>query len=165
MKKLFLGLFLLGLTIQAYSQTIELDETLVSVNHKYQNAIESDNVPLTVKKFETEVLNYSSEDVAEIYNEYGTYEVIFSSKDGEILAVYDVNGKIIKTTEKYNDVKLPLAVLQAISKRYPNCGIIGDDYHINYHCKKDILTQEYHIKIKNEDDIITIKTNKNGMFL
>ena len=55
MKKLILGLFIFGLTTQFSAQTIELPETLITVNYKYLDAIDIDNVPERVKKLEDEV--------------------------------------------------------------------------------------------------------------
>lgn len=166
MKKLALGLFILGLTTQIYSQTIELSEAVISVNYKYLNSIDSDNIPARVKKLKEEVLNYKNIEQSKLYNDkHDTYSVSFYIPEGIIVAAYDINGEIIKTIEKYNNVRLPLIVMQAVSKRFPNWGIVEDVYFINYHSKKDSLKQEYKIKLKNEDEIITVKTNEKGEFL
>ncbi|GAA3627638.1 nicotinate-nucleotide adenylyltransferase [Flavivirga jejuensis] len=166
MKKLILGLFLFGLTTQVNSQTIELPETVISVNYKYFNAIDSENAPKSVKKLEEEVLNYRNTELSMLYDdEYETYKVSFYVPEGKIVAAYDKSGKIIRTIEKYKNVRLPLVVMQAISKRFPNWGIVEDFYLINYHCDKDSLKQEYKIKIKNDDKTITVKTDEKGVFL
>ena len=166
MKKLVLGLFILGLTTQINSQTIELSEAVISVNYKYLDAIGSDEIPNRVKKLKEEVLNYKNIEQSKLYDdEHDTYSVSFYVPEGKIVAAYDNNGKIIRTIEKYNNVRLPLVVMQAVSKRFPNWGIVEDVYFINYHSKKDSLKQEYKIKLKNEDEIITVKTNEKGEFL
>jgi len=169
MKKLFLGLFIFGLTTQVNSQTIELPETLISVNYKYLDAVDTVNTNETsarVKKLEEEVLKYDNKEMRSLYDdEYDTYSVSFYVPEGKIIAAIDKNGKIIRTIEKYNNVRLPLVVTQAIAKRFPNWGIIEDVYLINYHCKKDSIKQEYKVKLKNEDQIITVKTDEKGMFL
>jgi len=169
MKKLVLGLFIFGLTTQVNSQTIELPETLISVNYKYLNAVDAanaDETPARVKRLEEEVLKYDNKDIRSLYDdEYDTYSVSFFVPEGKIIAAIDKNGKIIRTIEKYNNVRLPLVVTQAIAKRFPNWGIIEDVYLINYHCKKDSIKQEYKVKLKNEDQIITVKTDEKGMFL
>lgn len=167
MKKLILGFLLLGLTTLTNAQTIELPEAVIDLNYKYINAIDSETAPECVKILKEKVVSYNNTtDLSSIYDdEYETYKVSFYIPDGKIVAVYDTDGKIVKTIEKYNDVRLPLVVMQAISKRFPNWGIVGDAYHINYHCEKDTVKQEYKIKIKNQDEIITVKTNENGLFL
>jgi len=166
MKKIVLGLFIFGLTIQINSQTVELLETLITVNYKYLDAIDIDNVPERVKKLEAEVLNYKNADQSKLYDdEQGTYSVSFYVPEGKIVAAYDANGKIIRTIEKYNNVRLPLVVMQAVSKRFPNWGIVEDIYYIKYHIETDSLKQVYKIKLKNENETITVKTNETGMFL
>jgi len=166
MKKIVLGLFIFGLTIQVSSQTVELPETLITVNYKYLDAVDIDNVPERVKKLEAEVLNYKNVDQSKLYeDEQDIYSVSFYVPEGKIVAAYDANGKIIRTIEKYNNVRLPLIVMQAVSKRFPNWGIVEDIYYIKYHIETDSLKQVYKIKLKNENETITVKTNETGMFL
>jgi len=166
MKKLILGLFIFGLTIQISAQTVELPETLIAVNYKYLDAIDIDNVPERVKKLENEVLNYKNIEKSNLYDdEHDTYSVSFYVPEGKIVAAYDINGKIVRTIEKYNNVRLPLVVMQAVSKRFPNWGIVEDIYYIKYHIETDSLKQQYKIKLKNENETITVKTNEMGIFL
>ena len=166
MKKLVLGLFIFGLTVQVSAQTVELPETLITVNYKYLDAVDSDNIPKRVKKLEEEVLNYKNIEQSKLYDdEHDTYSVSFYVPEGKIVAAYDINGKILRTIEKYNNVRLPLVVMQAVSKRFPNWGIVGDIYYIKYHIEKDSLKQVYKIKLTNENETITVKTNEIGMFL
>jgi len=166
MKKIVLGLFIFGLTIQVSSQTVELPETLITVNYKYLDAVDIDNVSERVKKLEAEVLNYKNVDQSKLYeDEQDIYSVSFYVPEGKIVAAYDANGKIIRTIEKYNNVRLPLVVMQAVSKRFPNWGIVEDIYYIKYHIETDSLKQVYKIKLINENETITVKTNETGMFL
>ena len=98
MKKLLLGLFIFGLTTQLSAQTVELPETLITVNYKYLDAIDIDNVPERVKKLEDEVLNYKNIEKSNLYDdEHDTYSVSFYVPEGKIVAAYDINGKIIRT--------------------------------------------------------------------
>ena len=97
MKKLVLGLFILGLTTQINSQTIELSEAVISVNYKYLDAIGSDEIPNRVKKLKEEVLNYKNIEQSKLYDdEHDTYSVSFYVPEGKIVAAYDNNGKIIR---------------------------------------------------------------------
>lgn len=166
MKKIILGLFIFGLTTQVNSQTIELPETLISLNYKYLDAVDTDNVPERVKKLEKEVLGYKNIEQSKLYDDdHDIYSVSFYVPEGKIVAAYNSNGKIIRTIEKYNNIRLPLVVMQAVSKRFPNWGIVEDIYYIKYHIEKDSLKQEYKIKLKNEGKTITVKTDEKGMFL
>ena len=166
MKKILLGLFVFGLTAPIFSQTVELPETLISVNYNYLDATDLENVPNNVKKLEESVLNYKNTEIADLYNdEYETYKVSFYIPEGKIVAAYDNTGKIIRTIEKYNNVRLPLEVMQAIAKRFPNWAIIEDVYFIKYQHDQDSVTKEYKVKIQNNDKTITVKTDEIGTFL
>ena len=166
MKKLILSYFIIGLALQVNAQTIELPQTLISVNYKYLNTIDADNTPKLVKKLKDEVIKYKNDELSDLYDdEYDTYKVSFYIPEGSIVAAYDKNGKIIRTIEKYDNVRLPLVVMQAVSTRFPNWGIVQDVYLIKYHCEKDSLKQEYKIKLKNQDEIITVRTDETGNFL
>lgn len=166
MKKIVISCFIIGLVFQTNSQTIELPETLISLNYDYLETKDSDNMPQRVKRLQDEVLNYKNVELSKLYDdEYETYKVSFYVPEGRIIAAYDKNGKIIRTIEKYDNVRLPLEVLQAISLRFPNWSIVNDVYFINYHSERDSLKHEYKIKLKNEDKIISIKTDEKGVFL
>jgi 3-hydroxy-3-methylglutaryl CoA synthase len=154
-------------SILFHAQTIELPETLISLNYKYLETQKSQSVTQHVKALESEVLNFNhKEELSELYDdEYDTYSVSFHVPKGKIVAAYDKNGKIIRTIEKYNNVRLPLEVMQAVSKRFPNWGIVEDAYLIKFHCDEDSLKHEYKIKIKNEDQTLIVKTDENGEFI
>lgn len=166
MKKILFGLFIFGLTTQGNSQTIELENTLISVNYEYLEAIDLDNAPKLVKKLKGEILKYNHKELAKLYdNEYEVYEVSFYVPEGKIVATFNKKGKIIRTTEMYNNVKLPMEVMQAISKRYPNWAIVEDDYLVKYRSDKGSLKQEYKVKIQNDAKTIMLKTDEKGIFL
>ena len=166
MKKLVLGLLIFGLTIQVQSQTIELEEAVISINYKYLNATDSIYTSKAVKKLKEKVINYDNAELSDLYeDEHDTYSVSFYIPEGKIVAAYDKNGKIVRTIEKYNNIRLPLVVTQAVAKRFPNWGIIEDVYLIKYHCDEDHLKQVYKVKIKNEEKVMTIKTNEKGDFI
>lgn len=83
MKKLVLGLFIFGLTIQVHSQNIELTETLISVNYKYLEDVDIDKAPKRVKKLEAEVLKYKNKEQSKRYNDKNeTYSVSFYVPEG-----------------------------------------------------------------------------------
>ncbi|TNJ46409.1 nicotinate-nucleotide adenylyltransferase [Tamlana fucoidanivorans] len=159
----------IGLVISSSlsAQTVNLPETLIDINYKYIASQNTNNAQNHVKLLEDEVLNFNHKE--ELFDQYDdahdVYTVSFNIPKGKIIAAYNKNGKIIRTIEKYSDVRLPLEVMQAISKRFPNWGIIEDAYLIKYHCEADSLNQEYKIKIKNQDQILIVKTDEKGLFI
>ena len=164
MKKLVLGLLIFGLTTQLYSQVIELSEVEISVNYKYLDAVDSDITAKPVKLLEENALNFETNKDDLYDDEYDNYKVSFHIPDGKVVAAYDKDGKILRTIEKYKNVRLPLEVLQAVATRFPNWAVVENVYLVNYHCDKGVKKQ-YKIKIKNEDKVVNIKTDEKGNFI
>lgn len=164
MKKLILGLLIFGLTTQLYSQVIELSEVEIAVNYKYLDAFDADNIAKPVKLLKENVINYETNKDDVYDDEYENYKVSFHIPEGKVVAAYDKDGKILRTIEKYKNVRLPLEVLQSIAERFPNWAVVEDVYLVNYHCDKGVKKQ-YKIKIKNEDKVLTVKTDAKGNFI
>jgi len=161
-----IGLLVFGLTTQfMFSQIIELSEVVVSVNYKYLNAIDNEVTPVSVKMLQEKVALYDVKK-SELYrDEYDTYTVSFFIPDGRIVAAYDSDGKIIRTIEKFKNVKLPYDVSKAIIKRFPNWKMVKDVYRVNYHDKSGITKNQYKVKLENGDKTMTVKVNEKGDFL
>ncbi len=164
MKKLVLGLLILGLTTQLYSQVIELSEVEISVNYKYLDAVDADITAKPVKLLEENALNYETNKDDVYDDEYDNYKVSFHIPDGKVVVAYNNEGKILRTIEKYKNIRLPLEVLQAVATRFPNWAVVENVYLVNYHCDKGVKKQ-YKIKIKNEDKVVNIKTDEKGNFI
>ncbi len=123
MKKLLLGLFVFGLATQfMFSQVvkpIELSEVNVTVNYKYLDAIDSKEVAVPVKMLEQEVAYFNLKESDLYSDEYDTYQVSFFIPQGRIVAAYDSDGKILRTIERFKNIKLPRSVIVSITKNYP----------------------------------------------
>ena len=61
--------------------------------------------------------NVKTLDIYTEENDY--YEVYFVIPEGKVLATYDNKSNLLKTAERYKDIKLPVKVRQAIAKRFP----------------------------------------------
>ena len=167
MKNIALTIAALLTSVLISAQNIELPETIISLNYKYVDLTDTNIVPDHIKNLESEVLNYDhKKQLSELYDdEFDTYSVSFYVPKGRIVAAYDKDGKIVRTIEKYNNVRLPLVVMQSVSKRFPNWGIVEDVYLIKYQSDADSLKHEYKIKIKNDEQVLTVKTDEKGMFI
>lgn len=165
MKKIIFGLLIFGFTAQMYSQTIELKEIEVVANYNYIEATNTTTEPLPVQKIQSKVSDYNAKH--QDIDKYGevAYSISFYNSDGKVIADYNTDGKILKTKETYKNVRLPLEVLQAISKRFPNYMILEDSYHVSYHCDNGITQKIYKIKISNNDKVLNIKTDHTGEFM
>ncbi len=165
MKKILLGLFLLGLTTQVNAQTIELSEVELSVNYKYLNTTESEDAAVPVKKLVDKLLACNEENTDLYVDDNGEYCVSFYIPEGQIVAAFNNEGKILRTFEKYKNIRLPLEVLQNIATNYPNWSITGNTYLVSFHCDKSSVKRLYKITLQNEDKVLNIKTDEKGLFL
>ncbi|MEL0456297.1 nicotinate-nucleotide adenylyltransferase [Flavobacteriaceae bacterium SZ-1-7] len=166
MKNIFLAVMTLVFVVKAYPQTVNLPETIITINSDYLNAVNTNHSNDYVAKLEQAILNYNHSDISQLYDDKNDiYNVSFKLPDGEIVVSFNKDGKIIKTFEKYKNMRLPLGVMKTIAEKYPGHGIIEGVYLIKYHSQKEMLQQEYKIKLKNNDSILTVKINEKGEFL
>ena len=165
MKKPVLILLLLALSSQVFSQVTELDEVVITaVNYKYLNAVDSEKNSITVQELEEKVALFDLKN-SEYYNdEYDTYYVSFYIPDGKILAAYDKDGKLIRTIEKFKNVKLPKAVSSAIAERFPNWSMTSDVYKVSFHRNNDVAKKQYKVSLENSDKKMKVKLDEKGNF-
>ncbi len=148
------------------SQTVALPETLISVNTNYFKSTNIENACNNVKQLEQALLNFKHSNIEKLYEtKNDIYRVSFETSEGKIIAWFNKQGKIIRTYEKYNNVRLPEPIIQAVINNYPNYNIIEDIYVLRYHSEAAKVKEEYKIKIKNQEEIITVKMNAEGNFI
>ena len=168
MRKLIIGLLVLGLTIPAFSQitkTEKLSEVvIVATNYKYLNQVGQDEVAIPVKMLQRKVATYDIKTSDFYDDEYDYYSVNFFIPEGKVLAAYDKDGKIIRTVEKYKDIALPKHVVNSVVKRFPGWTIAKDAYLVNYHNEKGV-TKKYKLTLENGDKRMKVKTDAEGNFL
>lgn len=168
MRKLIIGLLVLGLTIPAFSQitkTEKLSEVvIVATNYKYLNQVGQDEVAIPVKMLQRKVATYDIKTSDFYDDEYDFYSVNFFIPEGKVLAAYDKDGKIIRTVEKYKDIALPKHVVNSVVKRFPGWTIAKDAYLVNYHNEKGV-TKKYKLTLENGDKRMKVKTDAEGNFL
>jgi hypothetical protein len=102
---------------------------------------------------------------SEYYNdEYDTYNISFYIPEGKILAAYDKDGKLIRTIEKFKNVKLPKAVSLAIAERFPNWSMTSDVYKVSFHKNNDVAKKQYKVSLENSDKKMKVKLDEKGNF-
>ncbi len=168
MKKVLLSLLALGIAAPLMAQEIrteQLSEVVVmAANYKYLSATDNREVALPVKMLERKVAAFDVEESGFYEDDWGIYTVNFYIPEGNIVAMYDNEGKVVKTIERFKDVALPVAVRNAIAKRFPNWEMAGDAYRVNYSEDKG-AEKTYKVKIKNADKTMRVKLNETGEFL
>ena len=166
MKKILLGLFILGVTVPLMAQDIELSEVVVTpVNYKYLQSVDNQQAAVPVKMLEQKVANYDLKH-SDIYDDsYETYTVSFYIPDGKIVAAYDKDGNIIRTIEKFENTKLPDAVRDAVTERFPNWIMTDNAFKVTYHDKKGMDHKGYKITLMNGDQVVKVKVDQDGNFM
>lgn len=165
MKNLILGLFVFGLTTLVFPQEIELPAVEIeAVNYKYLYAVSTEDTDVQVKKLEEHVSAFDVSETDYFDDEYDTYKVSFYIPDGRIAAAYDKNGKLLKTIEKFDNVKLPRAVNMAVSKRFPAWKMDKNVYKVSYKGDTENAIKIYKMKLTNGEKTIKVKTDGDGNF-
>jgi len=167
MKKLFLVLIVFGLTIQTFAQikTEKLTEVeILGVNYKYLNAIGNSEAAIPVKVLEKKVATFDLKNADFYEDETQDYDVYFKIPKGSILAVYDGEGEILRTSERFKDISLPLPVSNAIVGKYPGWRISGDIYLVTYRKNKG-AKKMYKLFLEKDGKRKRVKTDENGEFI
>jgi hypothetical protein len=161
---LLLGVFTLGFTLPLLAQETLPEVTIKAVRYKYLNAVDNKDVAKPVKFMEKQAAEYDVKAQDFYLDEYEDYSVSFFIPDGEILAAYDKDGKLLRTVEKYKNVAIPKAVREEVTTRFPGWAITKDVYLVNY--KEDRgATKVYKLLLENGDKRMKVKTNEKGEFL
>lgn len=168
MKKLILGLLISGLASQAYAQVVQTEQlsevVVMAANYKYLNESDNKEAAIPVKMLERKVAAYDVQESGFYQDDWGLYTVSFYIPDGKIVAVYDADGKVIRTIEHFKDVALPKEVRNALASRFPNWELTGDTYRINYN-DRDGAKKNYKIRIRNGEKTMKVKMSESGEFL
>lgn len=165
MKKIFLYLISIGFASQFYAQEVKLPEVIISpVNYKYLNAVNSEDSDMTVQQLQEAVAFYNLKE-SELYDDqYDSYTISFFIPKGRIVAAYDKDGQLLRTIERFESVKLPKDVRDAVFQRFPNWTLDKNVYHVTYN--NDMNSRKvYKMKLRNGDKVERIKIDDEGNFL
>jgi hypothetical protein len=149
-----------GFTLYSNAQIVLPEVKIEAINYKYLNSV-GDAVALPVKRLQREVAAFDLKTSDFYEDEYDTYFISFYIPEGEILAAYDKDGKLLRTAEKYKNVKLPLPVAATVAQKYPGWGIAKDVYLVSYYESKGI-NKVYKLILENGNKRMRIKTNEYG---
>ena len=168
MKTLIISLLAIGITGIAYAQEAKLEElsevVVEAVNYKYLSTTDNKEAAVPVKMLERKAAAYDVTTKDYYQDNYDYYSVSFVIPDGKLVAVYDPDGKILRTIEKFKDIQLPDAVSKALQDRFPNWEIVQDVYRIRYEDRKGAL-KNYKIKLQNGEKTMKVMMSEEGEFL
>ena len=159
------GVLALSVSLQGFSQQPLPEVVVKAVRYKYLLAVNQTEAAQPVKILERRAAEYDVKS-ADFYEEdYDTYFVSFYIPEGQLLASYDKDGKLLTTAEKYKNVDLPKKVKSSLSERFPQWAFTHDIYLVNYHEDNNNVRKVYKLTLQNGDKRLKVKLNENGEFL
>lgn len=174
MKNLLIGLFVLGLTNLSSAQNTQVEflksqmesNDALALNMNTNAPVFNNEIPATsseasylsnvkeeatsnhVQFLEDKVSRFDVTTLSKFDARSASFKVIFKGNKGSITATYDCDGDILTTSEKFEDVKLPISVRNAVYQEYPGWSTLGNSYSVNYN--KNIGAKKvYKVKITN----------------
>lgn len=161
---LFFLLFLIPV-FQLLSQEVhteELSEVVVMpVNYKYLDQVSDKSVALPVRQLEKEAANFDIRSKDIYQDDYSLYTVSFYIPDGKLVAVYNHEGRIIRTIEKFKNIDIPRSVVRSLKNHYPDWKMISDVYKVTYNETQGAY-KRYKIKLKKGEKVINVKMSETG---
>ncbi len=161
-------MFVIGLTIPVLAQVPKVEQlsevVVTAINYKYLNAADSKEVAIPIKMLERKVAAYNVRDAEYYSDEFEFYTVSFIIPEGKIVAAYNPEGEILRTIERFTNVRLPSAVRNAVAERFPKWAIVNDIYRVTYNQKKG-ANKSYKLKLKNGEKTMRVKVDDTGEFL
>ena len=146
---LLLIAFNLTLTAQSASTVIN--------NIKYISDVVVHNESSEIKKIQDIAAYYNIENAdAFDANKKSTYDVVFTKTNCKIEATYNSEGEILKSTEVYSDMRLPMSLVKLILKEH-NTWYISDNVQKVYYSSKGGTYKVYELEIKKEDKVEKLK--------
>lgn len=162
--KLIAGTAILVITVPAIAQEVLPEVTVVATNYKYLKSAGGQEVAQPVQMLQRAAAAYDVKKSEYYEDDYDTYFISFYIPEGQILAAYDKSGKLIRTAEKYKNVKLPAAVTKAVTDRFPNWKISNDAYLVTYY-EEAGATKKYKLLLENGNKRLKVKVNEAGEIL
>jgi hypothetical protein len=166
MKKLILFLLVCAFATPGFAQVVKLDTVVISpVKYKYLFEMSFEDNDQNVKDLQTKLAKFDVTKEEYYTDEYDSYSVSFYIPQGYAIASYDKEGNLLRTIERYKNVKLPSAVRNALAERFPNWAVDKDIYKVSYSEEKWESKQTYKLKLSNGEKTIRVKTDQDGNFL
>jgi hypothetical protein len=103
---LFVGVLIFGICLQVSAQVVLPELEIRAMNYKYLNAVDSKESSQPVAMLQRYAASYDPKEASFYEDEYDSHFISFYIPDGKILALYDKDGNLVRTAEKYKNVKL-----------------------------------------------------------
>jgi len=167
MKKIILGLFLIGFAMQSYGQDVLFQAKIKKekVPEVIIEAIDSDFDGFEAIEFVAIPIEFIEEDVyinndIETDEDYETYQITLKGKTSRIVAVFDKEGNLLSTVEHLYNVKPSKKVGNAMAKSFPGWAMTKDSYKMTHFSGKQKKERYKFIIEKGQDKKVVITDGK-----
>ncbi|MBD0830897.1 hypothetical protein [Aestuariibaculum sediminum] len=169
MKNLLFGFFLLGLTSLGFSQNIIggieevklADVYLSNINADYLAKVQDENTAKSVKHLENIASRHKITESHKYDGRDDEFKTRFEDANGFINAYYDKDGKILSTSEKYKNIKIPDEVKNTIYSKFPDWSVDNFVYVVYYDSDKDAV-KTYQLILRKDNKKKKLKLDHNG---
>ncbi len=169
MKNLVICLLLLGLTSLGFSQNhseieeIHLEGVVMSnVNLNYLENVQDIALPEKIVSMQNEASVFDVMKLVEFDGRKESFKVKFKTTTGHIIADYNRNGKIIKTSERYKEIALPKDLIKAVLNQYPKSTFLKVAYAVDYDDQK-MVEKAYKVQIMKDGKKRNLKIKSGGI--
>lgn len=159
------AMLIAGLATRSSAQINLAEVKITASTYKYLNAADNKEMAQPVRMLEAAAAAYDVKKSDYYVDEYGVYNISFYIPNGQILAAYDKDGKLMHTAEKFKNTKLPDEVREAIQKRFPNWEISQDVYQVYYYADKNTVNKMFKVLLENGSKRMKVKLDGEGKFL
>lgn len=169
MKKAVVCAIVLGMAnlVQAQYENRESDVIVLSevevtpVNLDYRDKVIKENLPNHVAALEKKVSRFNIRE-SFYFDKYSkNFRVDFISKHGVISAIYDRDGKILTTDERFEEIVFPPIIQNKIDEEYPNWAIHRDSYLVSYH-HEDGVKKMYRAQLRKNGRRVNVRYGPAG---
>lgn len=165
-KMLTIPVLIIGFNIHTFAQQTlpEVEVKVTATNYKYLKSIKDTTAAEPVNLLQMRAASYDVKKSQFYEDEYDNYFISFYIPEGEILAVYDQNGKLLRTAEKYKNITIPKVVRNAVVERFPNWAIAETVYLVRY-SDAEGGKLVYKLVLENGDKRLKVSANEKGEIL
>ena len=165
MKNLILIIITLSLATPLIAQDIQTEQlsevVVMPVNYRYLDQVGHKAAPVPVRQIQQTAADYDIKSRDYFEDDYNLYTVSFYIPDGKLVAVYNHEGKIIRTIEKFKNVDMPRAVVRSLKNEYPDWELVSDVYKVTYN-ETDGALKRYKLKLQKGNKSINVKMCDEG---
>ena len=169
MKRLKFFIILIILTgefaSRSFAQNILPEVKIVASTYKYLNEARNREMGQPVRMLEYYAASYDLKK-SEFYdgNPDGYY-ISFSVADAEILAMYDKDGKLLRTSEKFTNTKMPVMIKDEMGLTAPGWHVVRDEYKFNYNDRNGAADKTFELLLKKGCKRMKVKFTANWDFI